>query len=315
VLAVSFVLAVLVVAAWVAGLAWLSGPSPWPTAAAVVVCLMAMVASRRGAARAIWFNAAFIIVALSLGAHLLDSGDPRERRRQEFSNEDGLFVADEVLGVRPRAGLRTSAELYHDDELIYDVAYTIGADRLRISPPESPDPDAPCVLFFGGSFTFGEGVDDDEAMPWLVAATSGGRYRARNFGFAGYGPHQMLAAIEAGIVERTARCQPTHAIYQAVYHHVLRSAGKWSWDHRGPRYVLTDRGDVERNGSFDFEAQTWRPEIASALPDDSFLARQLELRPEGRRCAVRRYRRRGGAAARRTLPRPRVPRHLLGQGR
>lgn len=275
--AAPFVAAALVVGAWLAGLVFQAGAPWWSTAAALTVSAVAMVASKRTAVRALWFNTAFVVAALAIAVHWLDTTDERERRQQAFGDSEGLFEVDETLGVRPRAGHRTTASLHYDGELVYDVTYTIGDDRLRIAPPA---PDATdCVLFFGGSFTFGEGVDDDETTAWRVGTASADDLRTRNFGFAGYGPHQMLAAIEAGLVEAAPGCRPRLAVYQAVYHHVLRSAGKWSWDWHGPRYVLSG-GEAVRDGHFDFAAQTSRPELVAGLPDDSFLARQLEERPE-----------------------------------
>jgi hypothetical protein len=177
-------------------------------------------------------------------------------KQQTFSNSTDLFVVDDTLGVRPKPGLRTTAKMTWQGQEIYDVVYTIDDVGLRVSPPPAAGAAGAatdCVLFFGGSFTFGEGLDDDETLPYRVGVRSGGHYAVRNFGFSGYGPHQMLAAIESGFVERAARCRPRYAVYQAVYHHTVRSAGVWTWDRHGPRYVLGDDGRPVRTGNFDSE--------------------------------------------------------------
>jgi hypothetical protein len=136
-------------------------------------------------------------------------------------------------------------------------------------------------LFFGDSYTFGEGVEDDETFPYLSGIAAAGRYRVRNYGFSGYGPHQMLAAIESGLVEATARCEPRFAIYLAHPHHVLRAAGKWWWDVHGPRYELVPGGGVKRRGNFDDdrsalaevleESETARRLRDAVVPDDADL--------------------------------------------
>jgi hypothetical protein len=113
-------------------------------------------------------------------------------------------------------------------------------------------------LFFGDSYTFGEGVEDDETMPYRVGVLAAGRYSVRNFAFLGYGPHQMLAAIESGLVEKAARCRPRFAIVSTQYHHVLRAAGVWTWDRHGPRYVLGEDGRAVRNGNFDSDEDPTR---------------------------------------------------------
>lgn len=73
-----------------------------------------------------------------------------------------------------------------------------------------------CVLFFDDSLTFGEGVNDNQTMPYRVGMRSAGALRVYNFAFHGYGPHQMLAQIELGVVRDTIDCLPDHAIYQAI---------------------------------------------------------------------------------------------------
>jgi hypothetical protein len=119
---------------------------------------------------------------------------------------------------------------------------------LRISPPEESNNQTQCALFFGDSFTFGEGVQDHEAMPYLVGKLS--NYKVYNFGFHGYGPHQMLAALERGLVEKTVACKPSVAIYQALIIHTARSAGLSPWDKHGPKYISSN-GGIKYDGHFD----------------------------------------------------------------
>ena len=83
---------------------------------------------------------------------------------------DHYYQSDDILGYRPiKNTVKLSARRYYRDELLYDVRYTIGPDGLRQSMPfgdvNSP---AGCVVFFGGSFTYGEGVNDHETMPFQV---------------------------------------------------------------------------------------------------------------------------------------------------
>ena len=88
-------------------------------------------------------------------------------------------------------------------------------------------------------------------MPYLVGERSGNRFRVYNFGFHGYGPHQMLAALTGGRVQDTVDCQPTHVVYQAIVPHVERVSGLATWDRHGPRYVETQDGGVRLAGRFD----------------------------------------------------------------
>ena len=46
--------------------------------------------------------------------------------------------------------------------------------------------------FFGGSFAFGFGLNDNETMPYLLQKYLK-NWKIENYGINGYGVHQMLA--------------------------------------------------------------------------------------------------------------------------
>lgn len=126
-------------------------------------------------------------------------------------------------------------------------------NRLQRSsrrPPWRKDDLAGAVLFFGCSFTFGEGLQDNETLPYQVGAQSGGRYHTFNLAFEAYGPNQMLAQIEHGMVQRVVDTAPQYAIYVAIPAHVWRVAGRVAWGGHGPRYVLDSDGTVHQAGNF-----------------------------------------------------------------
>jgi hypothetical protein len=136
-----------------------------------------------------------------------------------------------------------------DGEPIYDATYSIDERRMRIAPPVRSDgPPDGCLWFFGGSYTLGEGVQDNETMPYLVGLKTGGRYAVRNFAFHGYGAHQMLAQLRTGESEDRAGCEPTHVLYQGAIWHALRVAGRVSWGEDAPRFVLDDDGSLVHRG-------------------------------------------------------------------
>jgi hypothetical protein len=218
-----------------------------------VICALFFFLARTTAARAVWFNVAFVVLALGLFDAYVGREQEHTGKQQTFSNSGDLFLVDDVLGVRPKPGLMTTAKMTSGGEQIYDVVYTFDDDGLRITPPARAGAPEDCVLFFGDSYTFGEGVNDEESMPYRTGVLAAGRYRSRNFGFSGYGPHQMLSALENGVVESKAHCTPRYAVFQTEYHHVLRAAGIWTWDRHGPRYLLGDDGGPVRAGNFDSE--------------------------------------------------------------
>jgi len=165
---------------------------------------------------------------------------------QRYTNE-----SHPVLGRAPYPDVSVTARKYYGEELVYDVVYTIDEHGLRIAPPTGSGEILGCLLFFGGSFTIGEGVHDYESMPYRVGELTNGSYRVYNFGFHGYGPHQMLAAFEAGLVDSAIECEPDYVIYQALDRHVLRSAGVAGWGSNGPRFVAQSDGGVVLGGTFE----------------------------------------------------------------
>ncbi len=170
---------------------------------------------------------------------------------------DGFVVHDAVLGRAPAKGMQVRtfkagpAGLFHGPAgVLFDVKYTIDSNGLRVAPPWRID-NASTVLFFGCSFTFGEGLEDRETLPYQVGVQSGGRYRTFNFAFEAYSPAQTLAEIEHGMVSRVVDTTPRYAFYVAIPNHVWRVAGRTAWGGHAPRYVLAADGTVHQEGYFE----------------------------------------------------------------
>lgn len=157
---------------------------------------------------------------------------------------------------------------YFAEDLLYDATNTIDPNRHRITVPSSAEA---CVLFLGDSYTFGEGVYDDKSLPFRVSAAAQGSYQVHNLGFHGYGPHQMMAAVEQGLIEEGVRCTPRFTIYQFISDHVGRVAGRKFWDKNGPRYRLID-GEVLQVGRFSDDQ--WIPESLARRLNRSYTFKQ-----------------------------------------
>jgi hypothetical protein len=204
--------------------------------------------------RAILFNlGVFLCVFAAAEAYFFYSDTYRPPTVTE-----GLYVQDDLLGWAPAKGMHaTSIELgpgglFHQPAgVLFDVKYTIDSDGLRIAPPYRQDDLLGAVLFFGCSFTFGEGLQDNQTLPYQVGAQSGGRYRTFNLAFNGYSPIQMLAAIDSGMLRRIADTTPRYVYYVAIPQHVWRVAGRIAWIQHQPRYVLDASGGVQRSGYFE----------------------------------------------------------------
>jgi len=214
-------------------------------------CLV-VVFTCRSPIRLLAFYASLGLLVLGLFEAYFAGWLPR-RERVYVSRETGtrrLHRLHPVLGYAAKASTRVQEKKLLDDELVYHVTYTIDGDGLRIGPGAGK-PDASSVLFLGGSFTFGHGVNDSETTAYVFEERAEGRFRSFNFGFNGYGPHQMLAILDNGYERKVVKDHPPKfAIYQAIPDHVVRCAGRAAWDQAGPRYVLDAEGNLAYGGSF-----------------------------------------------------------------
>ena len=212
-----------------------------------MLCILA-IKHKSPSLRAVWINLAVVIITLGALELYLHS---RETERMAGSYTEGYYVEHEVLGYSPAAGRESRAIKYHGEELVYDANYRIDRRGLRVSPPVQDPLVCGSVLFFGGSVTFGEGVEDEQTIPYVTGVMTEGRYAVDNFGFHGYGPHQMLAALELGIVDEMVGEPPSYVIYQGIPAHVARAAGRARWDRHGPRYISDSSGKPVYSGPFD----------------------------------------------------------------
>ena len=110
-------------------------------------------------------------------------------------------VDDPVTGYKPRPGaaVRSVRKGRADGVVQYDVRYTVD-EHSRRKVAQHPEA-RKAVLFFGCSFTFGEGLTDEDTLPYRVNEKIGGEFQAFNFGYSGYGPHQFLALLESSLPE------------------------------------------------------------------------------------------------------------------
>ena len=116
-------------------------------------------------------------------------------------------------------------------EIIYDITYSTNENGWRKIPSSNAN-SKKCFLFFGDSFTYGEGLNDDETLPFFFGKEMKD-YQIFNFGYHGYGPHQALALILSGEVERVLsdkKCESINALYESLIDHIRRANGLAWWE-------------------------------------------------------------------------------------
>lgn len=229
-------------------------PVPW---SAVLFVLSMVLVPFIWCTRSDWTRVAMISIAaacLAIAAFEGYLGFQRpgpDGMREEQQSIMGYIHEDGVLGYALNGSIRVHSRRYFKQELIYDVIYTINSDGLRIVPPTREGQHKGCVVFLGDSFTFGDGVNDDETFPYQVGLKTEGQYSIYNFAMSGYGAHQMLALLQSGRIDRVLRCSPTQFVYWAIPSHVERTAGLVPWDRHGPRFELDANGNAVLAGHYD----------------------------------------------------------------
>ena len=128
------------------------------------------------------------------------------------------------------------------DETVYDVTYTIDSDHSRLAPIDSKSSKPGiAVNFFGGSFMFGEGLNDDQTIPYFFTRFVPGA-TVKNYGFHGHGVHnslKLLDDLEAG----PARL---NIVLTGAYHAPRASCGKdYTMNHPSYRLKLNGKRQSE----------------------------------------------------------------------
>lgn len=197
---------------------------------------------------------AFAIVVLLCAEGVCDALNHRKEKNIETMWTETLAQDDELLGYKAKPNAQVSAIKKSDGKIVYDVTYSIDEYSRRISPVKNPELGTNSILFFGGSFAFGEGVNDNETMPFHVSELAP-HYRPYNYGFCGYGPQQMLAKLQDDEIIKEVKVDEGHKmlIYTFLDAHIGRAIGDMhssSWTHHTPYYVIDDDEGLVRKGDF-----------------------------------------------------------------
>lgn len=153
------------------------------------------------------------------------------------------------FGSQPQPGKFTAKKLAANGDVIYDTVFTIGQDGFRVTPRYEAN-QKHRINFLGDSFTFGEGVADNETMAYyvgdLVNRQSEGKFyplQVKNYGIHGWGIHQSLAILQSKLDHRA----DVHFLLTAPWH-ASRVACADFFTMGSPKYKLEDTGLVKKDG-------------------------------------------------------------------
>lgn len=191
-----------------------------------------------------------LVIAVSEGVCGVLNFQQTQNEENTISSPLMIPKPSKYLGYTPVPDSTYHVKAVIKKRVIFDnIKYTIDKNGLRYTP-SSNEGSNQCLLFLGCSYTFGNGLNDNETLPYFVGEKTHHKYKIYNFAYPGYGPQQMLSAIENGIVDQKIKnCKSTIAIYSGMPDHVRRIAGKKPWEKYDPKYSLVNNEAVYQ-GSF-----------------------------------------------------------------
>ncbi len=141
--------------------------------------------ARRALFRALTISAAILAVFLIAELGLSPPSEKRTLPPRRY-----FYASDEVLGYRLNPGWSGTIRLK-----VHESTASINSIGLR-GPEPRLDPAAIRILCLGDSFTFGLGVDDDEAYPAVLQNLLGERFEVFNVGVPGHGNDESRVMLE-----------------------------------------------------------------------------------------------------------------------
>ena len=152
--------------------------------------------------------------------------------------QHNYFKQHPKLGYSIEPGSYKSKRLTADGELIYDVSYTIGTDGFRNDTGSNTKE----VAIFGGSFVFGEGINDDSTLAHILYSNHG--IEAKITGFMGMvWPMSLSCSQIMGLSSNAG-----NMILLTAPWHAFRSSCKALWLDGAPRFIIEETGNLKREG-------------------------------------------------------------------
>ncbi len=170
-----------------------------------------------------------------------------ERYSEKFNQ------SDELLGYKPPPNVQVSTIKKIEEKTVYNVIYSSDDYSRRITPVSNRKNRTNFVLFFGGSYTFGESVNDNETLPFYYSEFAS-HYMPYNYCYLGYGPQEMLAKLQSGELNKEINEEHGILIYCFITSHIDRAIGSSyvvnNWGREMPYYTIDNNDRLIRKGNF-----------------------------------------------------------------
>ena len=197
-----------------------------------------LVSATRGRIRNALVSLCSLLVGLALiesGVLLFDMGAPSASSPSNAANDSGLSRRVPLVGWGPvKPGVFRVFKTGVDGRPIFDTHVTIDEHLVRKTvPSEGARP----IAFFGDSWIYGDGIDDEGTLPQAFADLNGGRIPVLNLSFAGWSPAQNLMALREGLYAKLIDSPRRFILFTSPFH-LERTACRGAYlTSQAPRFV------------------------------------------------------------------------------
>jgi len=142
--------------------------------------------------RLVWYMYLIVLIPICIELALrIMSAEPYIQQNYSIkSSPENAFIGHDSLGIGLRPG---TYKITHNTKHSFKTTHTLDKKRL-VANFKSDDTIRASVAFFGCSFTYGYGVNDDEHYVSLIQRKYPD-YKMANFGVIGYGTSQSLLQL------------------------------------------------------------------------------------------------------------------------
>ena len=191
-----------------------------------------------------------LLVTLEITCFIL-LGTP-ERTMKEFTLPDvGPDHIASNIGSVPWADSVYHAFKMNGADTVFDVYYTIDSYCKRFTPGHDSTKKK-YSIFFGCSFSFGEGLNDNETFAYYYQDL--GKFsNSYNFSCPGFATNHMLARLQYQSLTDQVKEPDGTAFYIFMWDHMYRAIGSMArytdWLYNAP-YFEMENGEIVRNKMF-----------------------------------------------------------------
>ena len=121
----------------------------------------------------------------------IETGDSFKKYTIAFEGLNTFGIPNASVNIRKE---KTPDSLMKPSSLVFEAKYTFDNQGRRNTSLVKGKKDK-VALFFGDAHCFGEGLNDNETLPYYFSL-SNNKYNCTNYGFLGHGPNHMLYRVQ-----------------------------------------------------------------------------------------------------------------------